>query len=516
MSLSLGIYDQPGGQQLDDWTERAHGAVLRTNEHGFLSATWGVPMGFREAARWYGRSNLHVEWTDRAGRRAWEGRWEDPSVVRAGLTLTALGYWSALADKLHTGLWSVNDFSSWKIADRNLGSKYAPDRYELRQDVTLYMGWKKNETFTEDKRGGFVLHPPHRAAKRVTNLQIRYSANLPAGARIQISSFAYDSITGNPSVISSVWSDYFSVAGTRTNNIANISLPGSGLGVVVEVFYDNGTLSTTSIDSGTYYVEFSTARALGSGTTSCYADQIVSYLLQLAPQLNQSTALIQSPLLDLYDEVYQEQPPAAILAKLARIGDTSNQRWEAAVWEGRLLQFQVQGSRARTWHLELADTLEVQRALTELRNEVYTLQQAMNGRALRTLSTTDLISQARYRLTRQAAVRAQTTDTNSTGQANTQRDAYLADHKEIRPRANLPIARVRDQWGNLYPPYVVRGNDLVVIPELSPLLGESFAQVRKFRVLNTEYHVDTNHLAVRPEVPMPALDVLLTRQEEGY
>jgi hypothetical protein len=79
----------------------------------------------------------------------------------------------------------------------------------------------------------------------------------------------------------------------------------------------------------------------------------------------------------------------------------------------------------------------------------------------------------------------------------------------------LPIARVRDQWGNLYPKYVVRANDTIVIPDLSPLLGDSISKICRLRATETEYHVDTDKLAVRPELPPLTLDVLLARQAEG-
>jgi hypothetical protein len=175
------------------------------------------------------------------------------------------------------------------------------------------------------------------------------------------------------------------------------------------------------------------------------------------------------------------------------------------VWDGRMLTFRPQGS-GRTWHVELDTSLEAERSLSRMRNAIYAVVPTIDGQITRLPTVSDVASQARYGLTRTAPLSV-TQGANTT----TQTQAALNDQKEIRTRAALPIARVLDKWGNEYPKYVVRANDTVVLPQLSPILGDALAQIRSSRITDTLYSVDDDTLEITPAEPLPSLETFLQR-----
>ena len=109
----------------------------------------------------------------------------------------------------------------------------------------------------------------------------------------------------------------------------------------------------TAVTSTTFTADFANAY---SGTTTVqahviYADEIIEDLISHVTadnpdQLSDSTDLIESPGLDLLDEIYEDAYPADIANKLAALGDnqTPPRLWEVGVWENQTLHFRPKGS----------------------------------------------------------------------------------------------------------------------------------------------------------------------------
>lgn len=248
------------------------------------------------------------------------------------------------------------------------------------------------------------------------------------------------------------------------------------------------------------------------------ADEIVEDILdQVATlnsaQLSSSTALIQSPGLDLLDEVYEDAVIGDILTRLAGLGDNqaTPRQWEVGVYEDRTLFFRPQGSASRAWYVDATD-LSVVRTLEDLANSVYAVYQDPNGATLRTAITSDSVSVARYGVTRRAAISA---DTTSATQAGTERDAYLQDHKDPLPRATIRFDAVYDAAGARYPLWLVRSGDTMTIRNLPPNISTSVDRIRTFRITHTSYDAFADTLDVEPEAAPRTLEVMLARRGEG-
>lgn len=249
-----------------------------------------------------------------------------------------------------------------------------------------------------------------------------------------------------------------------------------------------------------------------------YADEIVKDIVAQvstlnSTQLSSSTALIQSPGLDLTDEVYEDAVPTDILTHLAELGDsqTTPRQWEVGVWENRMLHFRPRGSVAKAWYVDVTN-LGIARTLEDLSNSVYATYKDAAGRTLRTANSTDSTSIARYGLTRRSNISA---DTTSSTQAGVQRDAQLADHKDPLPRATVGFNAIYDAGGARWPLWMVRSGDTVTIRNLPPSISTAIDRIRTFRISHTLYNLTTRALEIELEVPPPRLATLLARRAEG-
>jgi hypothetical protein len=257
---------------------------------------------------------------------------------------------------------------------------------------------------------------------------------------------------------------------------------------------------------------FGSAAGLAVRAHVVYADEIVDECVvrtnSINPtQLTSVTALVQSPALDLLDEVYADLYPSDILDRLIRLGDNqaTPRQWEWGVDNSRSLYFRPNGSLARTWYIDIAE-LEVQRTIDALYNSVYAVYRQANGRTLRTAGAADLVSITRYGLQRQQAIPVQTT---SLTQANAQRDAALSDTKDPTPKSGVRVTALFDANGSRWPLTSVASGDTMIIRNLSPTLSNAINRIRVFRVTRTEYAVDTDTLTLEPESPLPSLAAML-------
>lgn len=250
-----------------------------------------------------------------------------------------------------------------------------------------------------------------------------------------------------------------------------------------------------------------------------YADEIAGYLAigiaaALNPaQLSSSASQIGSPSLDLTDEVYEDATIGDVLTDLVALGDNRSppRQWEVGVWEDRVLFFRPQLSVSRAWYVDATD-LQIARTLADLANSVYVVYNDANGRALRTVPTSNSASITRYGVTRRTAISA---DTTSATQAGVQQVAALQDSKDPRPRASITFDAVYDAGGARYPLWLVRSGDTMTIRNLPPNLSTTVDRIRTFRITHTSYDAFADTLAVEPEAPPRTLEVMLARRAEG-
>jgi hypothetical protein len=249
-----------------------------------------------------------------------------------------------------------------------------------------------------------------------------------------------------------------------------------------------------------------------------YADEIVRDLVSTVDTLNPSqisgsTALIQSPGVDLLQEVYEDENPADVLDHLMTLGDTQSlaRQWEWGVYANQVLYFRPRSTSGRTWYIDISE-IDVERTLDTLYNAIYATYQDAAGRTLRTALSSDANSIARYSLTRKQMLATKTT---SATQAGIQLAAALIDRASPPPRAGITIDRIFDGNGSWWPLTAVQAGDTIIIRNLAPTLSTSIDRIRVFRTTRAEYHFDDNTLSLEPEIARPTLDVLIEQIARG-
>ena len=244
-----------------------------------------------------------------------------------------------------------------------------------------------------------------------------------------------------------------------------------------------------------------------------YADEIAKDVLSSAraanpTQLNSSTALIQSPGIDLLDETYEDQYPADIFDYLVGLGDTHTplpRRWTWGVYEDQKLFFAPEGTNARAWFVDISD-LELQRTIANLVNSAYAVYQDANGIAVRSPTQTDTASVARYGLTRRQAVESSTTNAS---QATTLRDTTIVDGANPPPRFGITFDKVYNAAGAQVAIWLPRPGDTITIRNLSPTVSVDVDRLRTFRIARSICDLIARTLTVEPIIALPHVSVLL-------
>ncbi len=493
---------------LADWSIRASHLHATTNQHGFADLTAFIALSFREAARWYTSAAVPYVALMAGAQTVWDGRLEDVKLTTGGIMISALGYARALSDQQCIAIWSTTDISPWRPLTASEVATAASDLYTTDTQNRLFITATKNATLGGAPGPVGYLGFPGVAGGRRQLSYISCSYELTAPINFEVGLRRCDS-TWN--VLSTFWSQ----AGNVANTVQSGTLVGAISGCDRLAFYLTCTDTSTSInsfDTGAIYLKITNLRLTTAGST-VMADAIASDLLTLAPALNTTTALIQSPGLDLPNEIYQDMLPADILDHLVALGDsqTPPRRWEWGVYDNQRLCFRPRASAGRDWSVDVA-TLDVERTIDTLHNSVYATYQDASGYTLRTPVNSDTVSLAQAGLKRQTVV---ATQTSSATLAQTERDTALNDGKQPPPRASLSFTALYDAGGARWPVWACRAGDTATIRNLPPTLGGAIDRIRTFVVSGTDYDADTNQLTAVPELPLNTLDVLVARLAAG-
>lgn len=509
-SLSIAAFAYRGGELLVDLSPRLRGGKFSTGRHGYEAFSGFYPCTQGEAFRLYDRPGLpHVSiaW---GGLPIWDGRLEDLGLDTdaGGIDVGAFGYWRALKRARYTALWSATRFDDWRVVTPQDSSVYRPDRWQFNTTNQLYIAPRENEYYDiTDDRGGLTVAAPNGGSRNIAVVTFDYTVTVPSStwvARMLSFTDAWGSVTAE-------WTQTGSGSGSAT-----VTLTSPNPRLVFELFYNSGSETQwTGARTGSAFARITNLRVKSTSSSSVYADEIARALASYvnginSAQLSAVTASIDSPGIDLRDEVYEDMPPADILDRLALLGDGTNV-WETGVEAGGYLYFRRRGSQGRTWYTDAAQLI-VNRSVDSLANSMYAIYQEAGGRALRTAKSTDADSVARWGETVEDAVNIQTT---SATQAGSHRDVALGDRKTPIPAAQFRIGAIYDAAGARYPKFLVRAGDTIVARNLPPTLSTDIDRLRSFRVAATEYLIDSDDLNATPESYLPSLDVLVARQGAG-
>lgn len=504
--LSAVWYD--GGTCLD-LTNNVAGAQFATGRHGYVDCTLTVVCSLAQAFYYYNRPGVPRLLISNGCDTIFDGRVEDVAIVAGGARIKAFGYWRALSDVPYTALWSTAKYTEWEVVPRDAVFTYVqPERYEIDFNDRLYIAPRKNEKSDTTHYGTARLRIPDQSGRNIVAVSFDYDffGDTTWRAEFTTNSAFVWTLNGN---------------GASQTGSVNTTFTGDSV-VYFNLYYNNATPVTYTGETGDRYLKITNLRIKTTTSASVYASEIAGALAAYvaaanAGQLSSATVLIDSPALDLTDEVYEDQYPADILERLAGLGDNASppNLWEAGVYEAQRLYFRARGGiYVRQWYVDAVAAPEIERTLDALYDSAYAVYQDANNLTVRTATAADADSIAANGVTRTQPVRA--TTANAT-QAAAQRDAALADGKTPTPRLSLPIgAYVHDASGALCPSYLVRAGDILTVRNLPPSLGTSIDRIRSFRIAETAWTDGAEFpLTVVPESPAPSLDLITARAAAG-
>lgn len=514
MSLQLGIYESATGNMWRDLSGIARGLKFSSNRHGYLSLNCEAPMNMIESFQVFDRPGLpHVEvnWN---GIVAWAGRLEDPAVMAGGVRIGALGYQRAMYDVPYTALWSDTSVDDWVIIPETWKSDARPDRFTFDNNNRLYVTpnvGSTHGTTTSAKVGFWGYEIPSGSARQIVAVSFDYAFLAPSNWVGALGTFTGS--LSSPTFAASPWT----VNGSGALQTGTQSVTFTACDAVMFYLYFNAADAAYTPQTGDNYLRITNVRVKTTTSASLYADEVaralVSYVSGInSGQLSSTTALIESPTLDLKDEVYEDLLPGDILERLVGLGDnqTPPRRWEWAIWEKQMLALRPRASQALEWFVDVSAP-ELERTIDMLRNSAYAVYQEASGRNLRTAVSADTFSVSRYAITRREAVPVSTT---SSTQATTNRDAFIADRKDPPPRAGLEFKDLFDQFGNRWPPWFLRPGHIVTARNLPATLGPSVDRIRSFVVDETEMDVDRNRVKAIPETPLASLETVVVENND--
>lgn len=478
------------------------GLTFATSEHGFAECVLPFVYTSLEQAfeyyNWPGTPHLVI--SDESATIVYEGRVENVGVITGGATITAYGYWRALADLKYTALWSHAGTADWRELTDEDAATQSTEQYLTDNNNRLHISLKKNERYASGAEGGLIYVLPSRGSHDLAEISFDYDFNMASQWTLRVETY-----TDDFSSSTTEWT--LAGTGATQTGTATIALTANRRVIAFEVFNNTGAPVTYTGETGAAHAKATNVRVTAEQASPIYASDIVAELVEdvtaVNPgQLSSDTSGVAVTAVDLYDEIYQDITPADILDSLAARGG-----YEAQVWERQKLYFRPAGSAGRTFYVDAA-AIEVSRELGAMANRIYATYREENGRVLRTAVANDLDSQRRFGL-----VRSDSVDTSSTSatEAETLRDAILTIRANYALQAAVAFSRLYNASGGLVPLFDLRTGDTIIIRNLPPQLAQGIDNIRSFRVNRTRYSADANgeQLEVEPVVPVPTLVTLL-------
>lgn len=277
------------------------------------------------------------------------------------------------------------------------------------------------------------------------------------------------------------------------------------------------TVTVISIGSATQFnATFAKSYLSGVAIRSMivYPNEIINDCVAIVAALNSTqisaaTGMIQNQGVDQLDAIFEDMTPADVINTLVKsAGDTQTtpRVWTALVYDNQQLIVRPRGT-GRAWLID-ADSLDIQRALSQLANSITAVYSEPAGRKRRTTAT-DSSSVARFGLTRRKTVHANTADVIQAGRV---RDTTLYYARDPIPRVNFPINAIYDGAGIWHDPRELRADDTVTIRNFPPIVATLYDKIRTLVVTRVSYDVIAGRLKdVELELPMPNLDAQLAR-----
>ena len=274
-----------------------------------------------------------------------------------------------------------------------------------------------------------------------------------------------------------------------------------------------------SVDSDTEFTaDFANIHGVNVGIVAdiVYADEIIKDIVakmsaNYPNMVSSSTVLVQSPQIDLKQQVFEDATPGDVCRELASYGDINQNQYEVGIYDYKLLYFRPLGSGGRTWYV-VTDELNIRGSIDNLVNKAYGVYQTESGEIRR---TDDAVNQPSLNSNGYAVRAAVPVNSTSEAEAKAVRDALLADKSVIQPQSTIDVVYLLSPSRTRVPKAFCRAGDTLILLDAPPTLGEEIDRVTSFVVSETTYNVDNDDLKPSPGLPLPSMEQLLSQMARG-
>lgn len=489
-------------EMIADWTARVQRVRFSSGPHGFEQMSFVVPMTMDEAFEvydWHGA--LHVV-LGALPVVAWEGRVEDVALTGQGLNVTALGYWRAMYDLPYTYLWSDTQLQRWRVTPDDLLAAATPANFAMDKNQRLFIAPRKAADYATSgpDRGEWYYKEPDQQRGSIKEVTFDYemeSLSSDWTAELRSFDFGYASLNTE-----------WSLAGDGTTQTGSVTATlSTARDYVAFSLKPTSTVTGFAPETGEQYIKITNVRVKGTDSTNVYADEIMNDLVAFvngvnSNQVSSETGLIESPAVDLFDEVFEDMMPGDVATYLAGLGssDTPPVLYETGIFENRRVYFRPRNEQ-KVWYVDLVDP-DIARSLSSVHNSAYAIYQDTDGTNLRTGNDSNDFNVALFGIARRKAVTARTTDAT---QAETLRDVTVADEKDARPMAKLATPYLMNEAGSLHYVWEARSGDTIVVRNLPVAGSDALDRLRRFRLERVEIELSDDGAVATliPEMDMP-------------
>jgi hypothetical protein len=291
-------------------------------------------------------------------------------------------------------------------------------------------------------------------------------------------------------------------------------------GRIQDIELDRGTVTVTAY--GYYASLLDQPYATAFNTT---ADAIIKAVLTaVCPQINADQSGIAATdvtITSAADSSYLDIYPQELFEKLLAFSDSTNGKWDFAIWENRKAYLAKRNPTSIDWKVRLDDFVrfKLSHSLSDLYNSAYGIYQS-GGSLTRTADANNTASQAKYGDGTNSFIRKKVVPDMgavSATAAQAARDGLVNDAKEIKPRlSDVTLGEwVYDNGGVRYPSSWVRAGQVLRVRDLVPATGDlsstALDAVRTFFIVETEYDAESKQNRLTFDTENTSLEALLAK-----
>jgi hypothetical protein len=493
-----------------DCTPKASGLKFSTNEHGCESLFFNVRMPYRDASEFVARKQvLHAKvFTD--GSPVWSGRVDQTALVDSGISVSALGHYTALGDIPYLVLWSDTDIGNWQELTLTNFTNTAGERFEIKIGELIEIYPRKNESFSTASFGRVGWHIPNSSSRDAVTITFSYEFLAPATwvAR-QFCVGAADTFdtswAGGGSAVNTTLNGSGALqTGTVTNTLS------FGKGVVFDMYYNSAVVTAFTGETNSAYFKIYDIRVKSTATSTVTGQEIAQNIVSVistanSNELSSSTTFVGNPNTDIKQLICRDSDTREVLDLICKQGDSSGNLWSSFIWYDKRLVLEQRGASGRVFFTDV-ESVDITKSVNEgLYNSGYTAYRTPGGDDVRTSTSTNSASVNDYGLTRRRVLDDQTTDATQAGYI---RDTFLTRHAVAVPKASIVISKIYDKNGVRVPLYSVRAFDTIVVRNLLST-GTTSDKIRIFTLSGTRYNADNDTLEIIPESEVDSLQSVL-------